>query len=642
MGKVVGKLDPQTGDVIFNDAPEVPKQRTRSTLQGFTYATADELEAALTAPFSLLSGEAPDLGTAYEQNVADIRSKLKAYKTEYPVESAAFEIGGAVAPTLALSLFGPPGSGTASTSRMLPTLQRLYGVGEASIPSVLGRGATEAALYEFGAGEGGVKERLKGVPEAAVTGSGAGLVFKLGGHALGSGIGAIVNTARNKFGQQSANVVESELQRIVSESGLSIDEVIDAVSRGETLAEISETTRRTLGAYLADLGDKGRDQLRQRASKARGEALSNTQQVLSGDSDVNVLKIFREGVDEADRLASGEYNRVYSEFGDLPDSINTTLADILTDNIDEAPEILRGLRLQGIKDPFFKVVKGNIEIMRTPTLKEAERVRSALSDFALNSKGQMKSDYKALEAKLRAAIDEASPELRDVRAVWATTRRGAELFDQGRKVFSKSADEIEIDFEKVAQEGGDALAAYRQGVMDAIRNKKDIKRLSNLLTDMEKKEAQIFAQIFPEGEYKKAYDLWDKARRSQAVVGEFGQSATAERIARRERMGVGAFVKELVGTLGFSARDASRLAERGLKAIGQNVSDEQQKKIVNILFSEDKDLVIRALKDNKGWDEVQKRLLQIKNSLGSGAQSGAAPVASGLTGQPFSEQMFKD
>lgn len=181
-----------------------------------------------------------------------------------------------------------------------------------------------------------------------------------------------------------------------------------------------------------------------------------------------------------------------------------------------------------------------------------------------------------------------------------------------------------------------------KGVMDAIRNKKDIKRLPALLTDMEKKEARIFSQIFPEEEYQKAYDLWDRARRSQAVQGEFAQSATAERLARRERIGGAGDVADIIETLGFqNPLAAVRLLKSKIeKSVGEKVSQDQKNQIARLLLSEDTDLVTSALKSNEGWGEVQKRILQIQKSLEAGARRGAAPAASGVTGQPFSEQMF--
>lgn len=453
--------------VVEKDEPPVEKQRTRKFIQGVSFGGGEEAEAALRSIPSFLTG---DFGPTYEATVEDLRNKLAAYEEEYPIESMAYEIGGAVVPTVAGTILtggGGAAPATASLATRLAANPAMRTFLQSYAPSLLrgaGISAAEAGLYEFGTGEGGVSERLKGVPEAAAIGGALGPVFQLGGRALGAGLGSITNKAKNLFGAQASNAVEAELQRIVRESGRSTDEILDAVARGETLVEISETTRKTLGAYLSDLSDAERANIRRRAEQARKGAMDNTQQVLSGDVDVNVLKIFRQGVDEADRLASKEYDKVFDEFGALPDSVNEAMTDILVRNVDEAPQILKGLRLQGVKDPFFKISKsGEVEILRTPTLREAERVRRSLSDLALNSKGQMKSDYKALEVKLRNVIDTASPELADVRSVWANTRRGAELFEQGRKVFSKSADEIEIDFEKVAQEGGDALAAYRQG-----------------------------------------------------------------------------------------------------------------------------------------------------------------------------------
>jgi hypothetical protein len=64
----------------------VPTQRLRSIAQGATMGGADEMEASLR---SAVTGE------TYEQALADIRGKMKAYQQQSPLEALAYEgLGG--------------------------------------------------------------------------------------------------------------------------------------------------------------------------------------------------------------------------------------------------------------------------------------------------------------------------------------------------------------------------------------------------------------------------------------------------------------------------------------------------------------------------------------------------------------------
>jgi predicted patatin/cPLA2 family phospholipase len=79
---------------------------------------------------------------------------------------------------------------------------------------------------------------------------------------------------------------------------------------------------------------------------------------------------------------------------------------------------------------------------------------------------------------------------------------------------------------------------------------------------------------------------------------------------------------------------------KGFKVLGQDISQDQQRKIAHLLLSEDKDLVTRALNSNKGWDQVQKRILQIQKSLEAGARRAPAPIAEELGGEGLSGLLF--
>lgn len=79
-------------DAAGGESPlQTEPQRMRAIAQGATFGGADEIEAGARA----MAGE--DYNTA----LADIRSKLSAYKEDQPIASSAYEMGGALIPNIA-------------------------------------------------------------------------------------------------------------------------------------------------------------------------------------------------------------------------------------------------------------------------------------------------------------------------------------------------------------------------------------------------------------------------------------------------------------------------------------------------------------------------------------------------------------
>jgi hypothetical protein len=621
MGKVIGTLG---DDGVITAPKEVDPQGLRLGVQGLSLGFGEEAEAAARAGFGLLTGQADDFQSAYDVEVKALRDKLKAAREAYPYSSMGYEAAGAILPGIVATIAtggaaGPSAAGNIGRILLGPT--------GGSLAKGAVYGGAGAGAYEIGTGEGGISERLEGVPEAVAVGTVAAPVFQLGARAAGSALGNVVDFAKRKFGPKASTVVENEVRRIAENSGQDFDDLMAKVLDGETLLEASETSRKVLGAYAGSLDDKAREAIRERAKRARKAAEGETQKILQGDTDVNVLKLFRSGEEAAKTKASSAYDVVFDAFPEVPASINPIIQKILNREESILNSSLKLIKTAGVDEPFFDVVNGRVKLNKAPTLREAENIRRALDDLIDDSKGNLRNEYKALERELRSALDDAAPELSNVRQTWSNIMTGSEAFEAGRTVFGKSSDEVEIIFENYAAKGPDALAAFRQGLMDAILKKAEggaKSSLPRLLTDMDAKEAKIFATIFPADEYDKAYKLWDKAKRSQMAAGELGGAQTAERTARQASAGMNGVISDVAEALQLSLPAVGRLMSRGLSVLGQRVSDQQKAEVIKILMSEDPKLVERVLKDNTGWDIVQKRVIDIFRGLeGPAAKAGA-------------------
>ena len=609
-----------------------PTQNIRFAAQGGLLGGAEEAEAFLMNPLSAtgLLGTSPE---AYEDYLADVRQKLAAAREVYPVQSTAAEIAGGVASSVPLMMSGAGGPAAAAN------VGRIAGLAGRLGKPALG-GAALGGAYEFGTGEGGFQERLRGVPEAALTGAVLAPVLGETVGLAGRGLVGLVDFAKRKFGGRAATAVDQEFQKIAQEAGINVDEAIERVANGEIIADLSATAQATLRSYKTQISDQMDKRIRERPAELRARAMDAVQRTLSPNSDENVIRQFEKGVEASKREASEAYDEIYKTAGKL----NPRVMDDVQESISFAPEAAKEIntliRLQGggKAPPLVEIVDGVARLTRIPNLKELEAVRQGFSQLAQDSKGAIRIEYNKLQNKIRATVDEASPELRATRAKWASIEQGSEAFERGSKVFTKSSDEIEIAFEEVSEMGGDALSAFRAGLMDAIRRKTGTRggvSLPRLLTDMDTKEAKIFQTIFPGDTYEETFRALDRAARSQETRNQvLGGPQTAETLIRAARQGRGTTLANITDAAGVklgSGLAAARLLNRLLGSVSETLSDAQKRQVAQLLMEENPDVVARALKDSAGYDELARLAEALSKRIRAAGQVGAAQAGSGLT-----------
>ena len=87
--------DAQVDDLLKTLASgDVDKAQFRSVMQGLTFGFADEIEAGARSMFS----------ETYDEAIGKVRGKLKDYKEAFPIESTAYEVGGAMIPAVAATV----------------------------------------------------------------------------------------------------------------------------------------------------------------------------------------------------------------------------------------------------------------------------------------------------------------------------------------------------------------------------------------------------------------------------------------------------------------------------------------------------------------------------------------------------------
>ena len=598
---------PQVAPIPVVVQPPAPTQRLRSMAQGATFTGADEAEAYLRS----MTGE------NYESALADIRSKTKAYQKERPFESLGYEALGGILPTAAVTL------GTGGTAAPATVPQAAMSLA----PVIRGLAATSAigGLYGgttgFLSGEGDIYDRVSRVPGGVTTGAIVAPAVKT----LITGGGMLTNSvmdfARRLTGGRGAKVVETELQRLAGDTGLTTDELIDRISRGEIMAENSTLLAAVRGLYAQ--GGKPAttlmSSLTRRPEELRTSVLTDMQKTLAGQEG-NVLKQFKLNDKQLKQLESEAYTNAFGTGG----VIDADLLQSVTNALKRSPSAVKDINdiyvAQTGKKPFFSFDKnGDISFNRTPNLEDAEVIRRGIQtsvDEAFNrGRGGVGGALKEVEQALRDAIDTSSKKLADARLQAAVRRSAKDAFDDGRKVFGKTADEVSILVDELSQKPG-ALSAFRAGTMDAIRNRMTTGTRTSMMANLaneNSKEGLILRTIYPGDELAGILQRINTAAQSQASKNYIlGGSTTAPTLLQAARTGMNISAEEIANVMTANPvtmiSSAVNIVKKVASQQNKNMTESQRDQVAKILVSEDPNLVRRALVDESAMAVLQKKL----------------------------------
>jgi hypothetical protein len=597
--------------------PAVPTQRLRTGLLGASLGTSDEIEAALTAPFT---------GRTFEQQRQNIMGKVKAYQKDQPLASLGYEALGGLAPGIALA----PYTGGTSLSLTIPSLLRTAGVS-----------GVEGGVTGFMSGEGDVFERAARVPQAALTAAVAGpaaQTFVKGATGLATGA---VDFARRKLGLRPAKAVEAEIQRLATESGMTPDELVAAIGRGEIMAENKTLTEAVRGLYT--MGGKASETIRSgfefRPSTLRATAMKDVQKGLAPDGRSNIMmqnRMDEEAIKAAERAM---YQSAYQQGGVVTAPLLDAFSTAMRRSPKSSTDIGDYYRASTGKEPFFKVsADGNVEYGRTPTLEDMEIVRRGIKqevDKAYRSgAGATGEALGALEKQLRAQIDLASPAVAGARTQAKTVRTNAEAFTEGRQALSKSADEVEVMFSRM---NPGQIKAFRNGLMDALRSRAATgSRFSMMrnLANEETKEGQILRMVYPGDMLDNTLASIQRSVQSKAASDRIlSGSPTASSLKQADRFGMGVSADDVRQSLGGDAFALYRTLRKVVNLNTPNLTEKQRDDIAKVLVSTNPDVVRRALTD----DSAMTALLNAIRTGGARLSSGAASSAAQISGNRYQQ-----
>ena len=147
------------------------------------------------------------------------------------------------------------------------------------------------------------------------------------------------------------------------------------------------------------------------------------------------------------------------------------------------------------------------------------------------------------------------------------------------------------------------------------------------LADPARKENRILSIVMPEDQLPGIMARIERAASSQAAASKvFGGSDTAVTTSQQARQGMDIGAGEIAETLmSPNPMNIMRLLGKVAKGAAPQLSDAERQRVVQILISENADLVRNALKDESGLAVLQSAIERITGAAQAGVQR-AAPV----------------
>jgi hypothetical protein len=601
----------------------VPTQRVRTAAQGATFGTSDEMEALARAPFE---------GRPYGEIKQEINQGIDAYKKDRPVESTMYEMGGAMVPGIAAA---PLTGGTSL-------------VGTAGRTALAG--GLAASAYGAGTAEGNtMQDRLYNsgmrAVESFVPGAVGATVASGGVQLAGKGLVGLVDYTRRWAGSKAASAVEAEVQRLAQNSGLTVDEIIDRVGQGELMAEMSDTLQHAARRYKAEGGPHGaiiantfkppRSGVEGfRARHMRDKAMGNIKSGVAPGMDDNVLKRVKVADKDLADAENEAYNRIWSRETTLPLEHSGALSEIARRAPRAGAKLTENYQAQTGRSPWVRYEKdGQAVFDRQPTLQEAEIFRRSLDDISSQSfregAGGTGSTFRGLEQDVRAMVDEVSDELATTRAQAAARRSNKDAFELGRTALTRSPDQVSMEVEGLV-DNPEQLRYYRYGVMDALRTRNATgsgPSMMGALSDPARKEGQVLRMVLPPETVEGVMGSVKRAAQSQRAQGVITEgSPTAQSMLEGAQQANGAVVADVSGAMSLNPASIARVVDRGLNALGREMSQAQKVQIAKLLVEEDPEVLRRALTDDSGVMLLQRKLQGLVDKVSGGTKTAVPEI----------------
>ena len=600
--------------------------RLRLIGQGLSFNWSDEAVAGI---------KALSPNVTYEDALSQEREFNKLARNKDG--SLKYEIGGAFVPTIittAASVLGAPFTSGTSLAVNVPTWGRLLTIG-----------ATQGLVIGTGSSEEEGLARLKDAPTAVVTGAIANPAFAKLSQGVQAAATPLIDYAKRTITGKVGKKVEDELIRIISDSGLSVDEVLERVSKGEIIPEMSEEAYRVVSGFVKTAGPGApivRNAVVGRKNQFVEDLYKSLQKDLAPNTEAdNIFATFANNKQALEAAESAAYTKIFDEsagkaFSEIDQAVlfmvgnSRNLRNVINKKFDE----------NGLKPLFKSAGKGKdktLELNRSLTLQEGEIVKRALMDVKNSAVKSGKSDkaktFGGYEKEIKSVLDQVSPELQATRKNWALIQDSVNQFEFGQKIFSPKNDpeQFAITFKRLLDAGNeDAIAALRAGAASSLKLKsKSSQRIGTVnkladdpLSGITKNERDILEILYPGEKLEEIVTKINLASGAAKAEGNiFKGSPTAGREGSASRVGqVGQTVADItrfVNSGGLDIGATTNIVTRLFGGKKPPFTDDQFKQIAELVISEDADVLRRALTDDTQIDAALRVFRKVITGLGA-------------------------
>ena len=621
-----------------------PRRVGRAALQGATFGFSDEAIAAASNPLAAMSaaisGETEASAPYYETLEAE-RRKLDQFSEQYPVLSASSEFSGAAIPAVAATVFSGGSAAPATGTRMAQMAKS--GARAAKV------GAIEGGLYGFGTGEGGIQDRLTNSAAGAALGAVFSPLAQAATYPIAVSANALKDTAKAIFGNRGGKAVEAELQRLAEGTGDSIDVIAQKVADGEIMAE-NETLRMTVRSLMAK-GGQGETMVRNvfdpktgRPQQTRSEAMAEIENYLARDPEFagqNPKKI-QENFDAEVKKAEGE---AYSKVPGFTEPANLDVAQTIENAANQYSEIANELNTfitgtsKGTK--LIEKVDGKWELLRAPTLEEGEAARRYFREKSRDTFGKPVSRlYSDVRNELEALLNKESKTLASVRKDASKVRNARDAYKYGLNILNRSSDDVDLFLADIIDDEA-AIKSLRAGSLAHIRQKIEQAggtNLMNKLQDETTREGKVFRAIFPKEQFDETLASIERAARSQSAMGDIIKGPTTALVQEaNKRTGAEINLEDLTNIT--NPMTVLRVGNKIAKQLDEGLTEKQRIKVLEVLLSEDPDVVRRALLDDRGMQVFKEGVSRIAAAIREGLRRGATQQSVQQVNEPL-QRMF--
>ena len=610
--------------------PPVEAGFGRSLMQGLTFNTADEIEAAFRA--GAISG--PE----YQNQLSRVRAGIKQYEEQYPGRAFTGELVGGLLPTAAALIAAPftggatapaAAAGAARTVAALPTLGKTMARG-------MGYGAASGAAAGAGGATGGLESRVMGGAIGGTAGAVLGGAAPAVTGAVGAGGRKVLEATGLMQAPDAATKARELIAKKLAQEGISPDElaarqaavVRTLGARDETLADIGGESMRRLARGSMAIPNAAQTDVRQMLTeRAIGAGPRITQDITDltaiGARDIN--EVADEIIKNRSMLASPLYDQAYAA-----GQINSFAIDnLLKKSKDIQYAISEARRL-----PEYADLPDNSMLM----LDKAYKYVGGLANSAkISGKSTQADDLNNLRMSLRNAITDEVPVYGKALDTFSSESLLKDALELGAKNFlRKTPAEINREIKKFP---GDAeQQMYRLGAVQSVRDEiygmRDTANIADKFLNSREMRDRMRTVFNSQGEYETFIKNLERERQMAVTRSRIeGGSPTApiqQDIAELQAQSPSEMLRagaQMAGgdLMGGATNLMRQLAPR-LQGMNENVAEQISRSVLDPRFNQQQEFLLGL---TPLMDQLRRQALQ-QQTRAAGTSTSAGQMVPGL------------